>query len=52
MAAKKGPLKLYRYSAEFKLKAIKLVHERGVWGHRTLFCLGSDGNVLGIYAEV
>jgi transposase len=30
MAARKGPRKLYRYSAEFKLKAVKLSQIEGV----------------------
>jgi len=30
MAARKGPRKLYRYSAEFKLKAVKLSQIDGV----------------------
>lgn len=33
MAAKKGPRKLYRYSAEFKLKAVKLSQIEGVRVH-------------------
>lgn len=37
MAAKKGPRKLYRYSAEFKLKAdIRCLVTRNVMGY-TLF---------------